>query len=137
MIRNTNTLNRIARYCTPRILLPVALVLLLADLTITIALVGLAHELNPVAVWLYTTLGWTGVGLLAVGAVALSFFVAERAPERIARAAAVVLTLVMAVPVVWNLHVFVTLGMPELLWMNAIETVAPAAVVAGVAAFRR
>jgi len=94
--------------------LPVALLFLIADLALTDALLGLAVE-NPIAAWLFESIGVTTTGVVAVGVVTLAY-VGLDALDRYERERRVVsggLLGVMIAPVVWNLGVWVRLGTPS------------------------
>jgi len=98
--------SRIARSLAPRHVLPVALLFLIADLALTDALLGLAVE-NPIAAWLFESIGVTTTGVVAVGVVTLAY-VGLDALDRYERERRVVsggLLGVMIAPVVWNLGV--------------------------------
>jgi len=66
--------SRIARSLAPRHVLPVALLhFLIADLALTDALLRARGRKNPIAAWLFESIGVTTTGVVAVGVVTLAY----------------------------------------------------------------
>ena len=133
----TSSSSRIARFLKPSRVLPIALVFLVADLALTAALLGLAVEANPIAAWLFESVGVTTTGILAVGLVTAAYVGLGRSElDRHGRARLLVsggLLAVLVVPVVWNTAIWLRLGTPDVAVAVVAETIAPV-VIAGVVA---
>jgi len=114
--------------------LPVALLFLVADLALTEALLGLAVEANPIASWLFESIGVVTTGIVAVGVVTLAYLGLDYLDHEQGGVPAVSggLLALMVAPVVWNVGVWVRLGMPDIVVGGVVETLAPVFVVAGV-----
>ena len=132
---NSSSTSRIARSLTPRRVLPVALLFLIADLALTEALLGLAVEKNPIAAWLFEAVGVTTTGIVAVGVVTLAYVGLDALDqfERERLAVSGGLLGAMIAPVVWNLGVWVRLDTPSVALGAIVNTLAPVSVAAGIA----
>lgn len=129
--------SRIARLLEPSRVLPIALVFVIADLAITAALLGLAVEANPIAAWLFESVGVATTGIVAVGLVTLAYVGLDRDEldtyECGRRLVSGGLLGVLAAPLVWNTAIWVRLGTPRVALAGVVETLAPVALVAVVA----
>jgi len=124
---HSSSTSRIARLLSPRRVLPVALLFLIADLALTETLLGLAVEKNPIAAWLFESIGVGVTGVVAVGVVTLAY-VGLDALDQYGREQRVVsggLLGVMIAPVVWNFGIWVRLGTPDVAVGIVGETLAP------------